>query len=115
MYINPGDFPLYENWKLTATINPDFGGEDKIFNLYHGESITLTATYEITEDAPFPEDWKFTIYTYGLKDGIWDPIKNKLKHIVDELGPDNSGFGEFSIKINCEGYSKMYAILWIDY
>lgn len=115
MSVFPGDPLLYENWKLIAEINPDFGGEDKTFDLQHGESITLTAEYEIIDDAPFPEDWTFTLYTYGLKNDNWDPIKNTFEHIFDELGPDNSCTGELSVTIVCDQYSKIFAKLWVDY
>ena len=80
MSVEPGDFPFYENWELSAEVNPDFGGENKTFYVKKGEPLTLTATYEVIEDAfGIVENWKFTLYTYKWKDNHWDPIKYDLE------------------------------------
>jgi len=115
MKIDPGSFPIYNDWEIDIDLNPDFGGSERIFYIREGKKITITADFEIMEDGPFPEDWVFTLYTYGWDGENWQPIKNTFQHIFDDPGPDNSCTGELNVSIRCDKYEFIYARLWVDY
>ena len=119
MSISPGTLEkVWEDYELTAEINPDFAGDDEKFSVKHNSVLTFTAEYEIKYDSMvLPEKWTFYLYVYGYKNGTLVEVENSYISIddFDENDDDDKTTGTLSVDIKWDEYDQIVGNLTTSY